>query len=87
MCFEADTLSVLVGGTLDVSVPGPWFQFAPQRGIYPQSTSEPSPESVLAFLVANRIDYIYADAIHPNTLVPDAVPVATEGETQVLRVP
>ncbi len=34
---------------------------------------------VAAFLKANGIDYIYVDKVHPNTLVPDAVPVATDG--------
>ena len=43
--------------------------------------ARPSPANVAAFLKANGIDYIYADAVHPNTLVPDAVPIATIGET------
>ena len=42
---------------------------------------------MVAFLKANGIDYIYVDAMHPNTLVPDAVPIATSGDTQVLRLP
>jgi len=33
------------------------------------------------------IEYIYADAKHPNTLVPDAVPVASTGDVVVLRLP
>ena len=36
---------------------------------------------------SHGIDYIYVDRAHPNTLVPDAIPVATDGETQVLRLP
>ena len=39
------------------------------------------------FMKSNGIDYIYVDRAHPNTLVPDAIPVATDGETQVLRLP
>ena len=35
----------------------------------------------------SQFDFIYADALHPNTLVPDAVAVATDGQTQVLRIP
>ena len=49
--------------------------------------SKPSPADITAFLKANGIDYIYVDKVHPNTLVPDAVPVATDGQTQVLRIP
>ena len=45
------------------------------------------PADVASFLKANGIDYIYVDTVHPNSLVPDAVPVATSGETQVLRFP
>jgi len=49
--------------------------------------AQPSAARVVSFLKANGIDYIYADALHPNTLVPDAIPIATSGETQVLRIP
>ena len=44
-------------------------------------------QSVAAFLKANGIDYIYADTMHPNALVPDALPVITSGAVQVLRLP
>ncbi len=33
------------------------------------------------------IDYIYADAPHPNSLVPEAILIARSGEAQVLRLP
>ena len=59
----------------------------PQRALYPAWDSKPSPAAITTFLKANGIDYIYVDKVHPNTLVPDAVPVATDGETQVLRIP
>jgi hypothetical protein len=55
--------------------------------VYPDSTTRPSVEEVVAFLKAHAIDYIYADATHPNSLVPDAVPIAAEGAFQLLRVP
>jgi hypothetical protein len=42
---------------------------------------------VATFLKAHGIDYIYADAAYPNTLVTNAVPIATSGNSQVLRVP
>jgi hypothetical protein len=44
-------------------------------------------ESIVAFLGAHGIDYIYADAMHPNTLVPDAAPVTSGGGVQVLQLP
>ena len=49
--------------------------------------ARPSAAEVAAFLEANGIDYIYADAMHPNTLVPDAILVATSDGVQVLRLP
>ena len=60
---------------------------APQRALYPDADAHPSTESVTSFLRDNGIEYIYADALHPNSLVPGAVPVATSGDTQVLRIP
>ena len=87
MCFQAETFGSLTGTPMSADVPSPLFQWAPQRALYQSSGSVPSPASVASFLKANGIDYIYADALHPNSLVPDAIPVATEGETQVLRLP
>ena len=55
--------------------------------LYPDSSAQPTPASVAEFLKANGIDYIYADAMHPNTLVPDAIPISTSGDTQVLQIP
>ena len=87
MCFEADFFGQLVGGQKSADNENPLFQWAPQRALYPDASARPSPASVAAFLKANGIDYIYADAMHPNTLVPDAIPVATSGAVQVLRLP
>jgi hypothetical protein len=42
---------------------------------------------VVAFLKRHGIDYIYADGRHPNTLVPDALSIATSGHGEVLQVP
>ncbi len=85
MCFEADT-PILMGAELSPLVPNVFFTWAPQRSLYPDAAADPPPAEVAAFLKANGIDYIYADAKHPNTLVPDAVPVATSGDGQVLEV-
>ena len=63
------------------------FPSAPQAALYPDSTARPSSAAVAAFLKAHGIDYIYADAAHPNSLVVDAVPVATSGGFELLRVP
>ena len=87
MCFQAETFPILTGAAISPDIPSPFFQRAPQRELYPTSGAVPSPESVASFLKAKGIDYIYADALHPNSLVPGAVQVATSGETQVLRVP
>ena len=86
MCFESDFFGQLVGGQKSADSANPLFAWAPQRALYPDATSQPTPASVAAFLKANGIDYIYADAMHPNTLVPDAVPVMSSGPVQVLQL-
>jgi hypothetical protein len=63
------------------------FDLAPQHSVYPDSHIQPSAATIAAFLKANGIDYIYADAEHPNTLVPAATPVTTSGGAQILRLP
>ena len=87
MCFQADLEGVTTGAQISADVASPLFQWAPQRTLYPDSSAHPSSASVATFLKDNGIDYIYADALHPNSLVPDAIPIATEGANQVLRVP
>ena len=87
MCFEADFFGQLVGGQKSADIENPLFVRAPQRTLYPDATAQPSPAAVAAFLKANGIDYIYADTMHPNALVPDAIPVITSGTVQVLRLP
>ena len=44
-------------------------------------------DAVASFLDRYGIDYIYADSRHPNTLAPDAVPIAESGGYQLLEVP
>jgi len=87
MCFQAETFSRLIGGTLSPDVPSPFFRWAPQRQLYPTSGTVPDSADVATFLKDNGIDYVYADALHPNTLAPEATPVAESGGSQVLRIP
>jgi hypothetical protein len=87
MCFEADVFSVLSGAAPSAQVPTADFTFAPQRLLYPDAEAHPSSPAVVAFLREHGIDYIYADAAHPNSLVANAVPIATSGDAEILRVP
>ena len=87
MCFEADYFSTLVGAERSAQAPNSGLATAPQRVLYPNAAARPSSAAVAAFLKANGIDYIYADATRPNTLVADAVPIATSGDGEVLRIP
>jgi hypothetical protein len=87
MCFEAEFLTTLIGAQPSLQVPNAFFKWAPQRTLYPDAAADPSSADVAAFLKDNGIGYIYADAAHPNSLVADAVPIATSGDRQVLRVP
>ena len=87
MCFEADFLSTLLGASASAQVPSAYFESAPQWTLYPDATASPSPERVRAFMKQNGIDYIYADASHLNSLVADAIPIATSGDVSVLGIP
>ena len=87
MCFEADVNGTLLGAPVSDDVPDAGFSSAPQAAIYPTASARPSAAAVLAFLKSHGIEYVYVDAEHPNSLVPDAVPVATAGDHQVLRIP
>jgi hypothetical protein len=86
MCFEEDILSVTNRGTSHAGVENPLFKFAPQHSLFPDSATYPSPGSVKAFLERHAIDYIYADKRHPNTLVPDAVPIAVHGDVTIFQI-
>jgi hypothetical protein len=87
MCFEAESLSVMVGAHPSLSVPDAFFRWAPQRILYPDAAANPSSGAVAAFLKDHGIDYIYADAQHPNSLVADAIPIATSADGEILKVP
>jgi hypothetical protein len=87
MCFQADTFSPTVGGPLSLQTPNQGFDWTPQAALYPDAGARPSSAAVAAFLKDHGIDYIYADARHPNSLVAGAVPLATTGDVQILRVP
>ena len=87
MCFESESMGIMTGTVMSNDRPSPLFQSAPQRSLYPDSSAKPSSDSVAAFLKAHGIDYIYADAAHPNTLVSEATTVASAGEFQLLRIP
>jgi hypothetical protein len=87
MCFEAETFGGLTGTELSKEVPSPLYRWAPQGTLYPDLTTQPSTTSLQEFLKANGIDYLYEDRFHPNTLVADAIPVATSGTVRILRIP
>jgi len=87
MCFQAETSGILTETPMSDDAPGPMFESSPQSILYPVPGARPSATAVSSFMKANGIDYIYADALHPNTLVPTATPVTTSGGVQILRLP
>jgi hypothetical protein len=87
MCFEAEFPNTLIGAAPSTQVASQFFRGAPQSALYPDAAARPSSAAVGAFLRDHGIDYIYADAGHPNSLVDDAVPIATSGDAEVLRLP
>ena len=87
MCFQADIATYLNSGVVTPDVESVVFRWAPQRELYPRNEARPSSAEVASFLKKHDIDYIYEDAAHPNSLVPEAIPVATNGTTRVLRIP
>jgi hypothetical protein len=87
MCFQANLVASMTGGNPSPAIASPLFRGAPQLEVYPDSEANPSPEEVAAFLGRNGINYIFVDATHPNTLVPDATPISVSGSAQLLRLP
>jgi hypothetical protein len=87
VCFQNEVFALMTGGAPTTDDPGVSFKWAPQHTIYPDSGARPTAASVAAFLKAHGIQYIYADALHPNSLVTDAIPISTSGDTQVLQIP
>jgi len=87
MCFQSEFFGSMTGGQISAEIPSPLFQFAPQRILYPDSGARPSSAKVTTFLNDHGIHYIFADAAHPNTLIADAIPIATSGDAQLLQIP
>jgi hypothetical protein len=87
ICFQAETLSALLGAEPSERVENLFFRSAPQRELFPSVDARPSPDAIAAFLRRHGIDFLLTDPRHPNTLVPDAVPVAAAGAVEVLRLP
>jgi hypothetical protein len=87
MCFEAEVFSAQNGVPVSMQVPNASMLWAPQRLLYPDASAEPSSAAIAAFLKDHGVGYIYVDAIHPNSLVDDAVPIAASGDGAVLRLP
>src|SRR4029079_19250183 len=76
ICFEGDVFGTLFGVPASSSVPVAGVRLAPQSTIFPDAAARPSSAEVATFLKGLGIDYIFADAKHPNTLVPEAIPIA-----------
>ena len=86
MCFIADRQRRLLGRELDPQIESPFFKPAPQRALYPDASTIPAASDVRAFLATHGIGYIYADAAHPNSLVPDAIPVFSSDGLTIYRI-
>jgi hypothetical protein len=87
MCFQAEFFGSMTGVHISAEIPSPLFRLAPQRKLYPDLGARPSSASIVTFLIGNGIRYIYADDAHPNSLVPEAIPIAASGDAQLLRIP
>lgn len=87
MCFQAEVNASLTGTATSAEIPNPLFRLAPQHALYPDSDAHPSAARIATFLKTNGIDYIYADTMHPNSLVPDALTLAKSGQVEILQVP
>lgn len=87
LCFQAETLSVLNGAAPSEKQENLFFWEAPQRALYPTVEARPSSAEVAAFLERHGIGYIYADFMHPNSLVNGAVLIAAAGDAQIFRLP
>jgi hypothetical protein len=87
MCFEAEFPNTLIGAQRSEKVVSQFFQGAPQLALYPNASARPSSAVVKAFLRDHGIDYIYVDAKHPNSLVDEAIPIASFGDREILAIP
>ena len=87
LCFEVDTWSPMLGASQTGAPENPAFRLMPQYDLFKDRSTPPSSPRIVAFMKEQGIEYIYADADHPNVLVPEAVPIARSGSAFVLRVP
>ena len=79
MCFQAETAGLMTRDADLSRCPEPAVPMgSAARALSRLRARAVARERGRAFLKANGIDYIYVDAVHPNTLVPDAIPIATE---------
>ena len=79
MCFVAEYPNRLLGAEQSEQA-SQFFRGAPQASLYPDAFAHPSSATVAAFMKAHGIDYIYAAPGKPNSLVDDAIQVATVGD-------
>jgi hypothetical protein len=87
LCYEANVFAEATGASGAAEEVGPQFRFAPQFELFPNANARPTPEKVVAWMKGKGIGYLFADKGHPNTLVPDAIPMIVRGDTQLLRLP
>lgn len=87
MCFQVDVFGQQLGVPADLTIPSPFFLIAPQMEIYPTIESRPTPEAVRTFLKSHRIEYVFQDEDHPNTLIPDLELVHQRGAVAIYRIP
>jgi hypothetical protein len=86
MCYELDFWSPMIGAHPGNRPENPFFKYIPQHELFTDRTTFPSLSSIAAFLEAHGIGYIYADAEHPNSLVPSAHLIASHGNVVILRI-
>ena len=68
------------------SIESPFFKPVAAASAVSGRVSDPAAADVRAFLATHGIGYIYADAAHPNSLVPDAIPVFSADGLTIYRI-
>jgi hypothetical protein len=87
MCFQGQVFEWLITGEpRSPRTPNPLFLWAPQRALYPTADARPAPEAIHRFMRSHGIEYVYTDPFHSDTLVADAVPIASADGVRLLRV-
>ena len=87
LCYQVDFLAPYIGADGPADAVSPQFPTSPQFELFPTAEARPTPEEVMAFMKREGIGYLFVDEVHPNTLVPGAIPVLVSGDTQLLRLP